>query len=236
MLGLAGRFGTLAVAILLAAGCATPRSPETGRNIPVDAQADYVHQQTGMSFPPDIGFFYRTSVRSLDDQQIGVIVTYLSGNPMYAVELNIFLYPGLVSNNQGQPMRVNDEARKRLLEQRVQASIAQFEAEVDGASLVSRKPVAITQRLGTAAAQRVEFNYPGFFQQDAVTVSGNLYFVPMGDWLLVYRADYPMSDAEEAEPEIQDFIDSLALPGVGQGPGWVAQAGDALRQLSGRPR
>lgn len=190
----------------------------------LDPSADYVHERTGMVFPGKVGHFVRANVAYLDERLIGVEVAYTSENPMYAASILAYLYPGLALDNQGQPMWVNEASRQRLLRQRIKEGTNEFLTTNPTASFVSEETVFITQRLATVEAPSLTFHYAGEFNSRALPYGAKFYFIALGDWLLVYRIDFPREDIEDAKLEIRDFMRALVLPGYGGNIGSVAAA------------
>lgn len=174
-------------AFLLAATAALLTAQEPPKAVPADQ--DYVHRETGVTFPARMPGFTRGNVREFDPQGRDVSAAYGDGNFVATV----YSYP--------LPPRLHD-LREVLTD--AQAAIQQA------------NPAAklVREGAGPDGSMRAEYEFTARLRSGEQLVRSHVVVYGKGDWLLKYRVTYPAAEREEGERRMEALIRLLGTEAV----------------------
>jgi hypothetical protein len=190
---------------LLLLGCAGGRAAlgtELAEPAEIEANGRYVHEPSGMVFPPAVLDFRRVEIYRYDKEGRDVSGGYnleRAGSPVIAT---VYVYPIPKSDNPSANVAASHFEEVKT---------AVMSAHPDAVQLKTDE-VKVTQgkvtKSGLHALFRFEQDMPGGRQ----TCRSEAYLFTHGHWFIKYRLTYPEAHADQSVKDIKAFMETLKWP------------------------
>jgi len=179
---------------------------------PSPADADMVHEGSGMHFPKRIGDFMRTRAMRFDEAGTDVAATYHLNEDSLSITATAYIYPGREADREESAPTLDALARNMLctqeLDKRTRELAGAHPNSVIGAPVVTTLAQAGSEHTG----YRISFNdyedYGGTPQN--VGAEFYLFCFAKDDWTIAYRFSYPAKSA--VREQITRFMRELDWP------------------------
>jgi len=161
---------------------------------PAFADEDYVHTFTGFTFPPKVAAFARMRITPYNEVHSDIEVDY--DNDPYTVHLSVYVYPA------HDPLQQHYEQCK--------ADVSKVHPD---AKLLEEKPITLTKSGVKYDGFNALFSFRDKFVADTPQdLLSKLIIFRRGDYYVLFRISYSLTDKANEEKQIADFIEQLAWP------------------------
>lgn len=179
----------MAVAALLLLGLApTGASAQSGPG-PIDVKGVYVNPASGMTFPPTVGEFTRSSLDRFDrdERDVGASYNLLSGPS--GIVATVYVYPTPLPPPGASSAEARAEACRNELERRKQ----EIYSYRTGAALIAERDTSLPQGDKTYPGKLAIFEFEAAFRGQSQMLHSELYIFcdVAGSWAFEYRFTAP---------------------------------------------
>ena len=182
-------------------GCKTIDPIQKGTN------GEYIHSETQVVFPRNLGAFQRDKYHVYDAKGKDISVPYNLHSQADQVAVTIYSFPAPKVTSIGSPKEVVIGARTVLFNQYANSQIEYLSAKHQSGKLIERKE--IPNKIGTPEIKGVFalFNYEESFAGKRQDVLSELYLFQKDKWLIKYRITYPKKSKDNARKLIDQLME-----------------------------
>ncbi len=198
-------------------GCKTIEPIQNGAN------GEYIHSETKVIFPRNLGAFQRDKYHVYDSKGKDISVPYNLYSQKDQIAVTIYSFPAPKLTSIGSRKEVVIGARTMLFNQYADSQIHYLATKHQSGKLVERKE--IPNKIGTPEIKGVFalFNYEEPFAGKKQDVLSELHLFQKDKWLIKYRITYPRNSKDNA----RKLIDQLMEDHKDSQPAWSATRYDA---------
>jgi hypothetical protein len=181
-------------------GCKTIEPIQTGTN------GEYIHSETQVAYPPNLGVFQRGDYHVYDSKGKDISVGYNLYSQKDQIAMTIYSFPAPSLISIGSPKEVILEAKTTLFRQYAEAEVQQLSQKHTSGKLVERKE--IPNEIGTPEIKGVFalFSYTEPFAGKSQEVLSELHLFQKDKWLIKYRITYPKGSKDNARKLIDQLM------------------------------
>jgi hypothetical protein len=203
----------LAALVLFLCGCPAARvqvatGPET-----LAVRGTYVHPGSRIWMPERVADFWREAVIRYDANGLDVGAGYNLVTSSHHVAATVYVYPGPSLASIGAAAETVAGAQARLTEAEVERCKQEIQRVHPGARVIEQRDVTLVERGRSDAGKTAVFEYEDQFAGSTIPVRSSLYVFCCVDrkWTVKYRFTHPK--VEDAEGEIQEFMENWSWHG-----------------------
>lgn len=170
----------------------------------------YDHNSSDMKFPVSLGSFARSYVGYMNEARTSVEVHYEAKTAGYSAHLDIFLFPGAVDAFDSEGLF--GPQHDAIVNETLDKILAGTQGNRPSYVVNQRENMILKVHDLQAKGEQIDgrFTIKGLFNDNRRI--GRLIVVARGPWLMHYRIDYSVDDADSAAPAIERAIRDLGLP------------------------
>lgn len=199
--------------ILALGACRTTQAPPyTPHAVQAPQGQAYIHVNSGMVFPVNVGPFTRAGVTRFSENAYDESVGYNAHAtaPGSEIAATVYVYPAPPLRSYGSPPEVIASARRQLCAYNFSNARLDIERANPDATLISSAEAVLHNGGAMHHGFQAHYNFTArrFAMRDAVPVRSELYvFCASERWLVKYRFTYPAE--YDASPHIDAFLRGL---------------------------
>ncbi len=198
----------LVAVVLPLCGCPAARVQVTGRPERLAVRGTYIHRVSRIRIPGRVGDFRRDEVFRYDPNCLDVGADYDLVTSSHHVAVTVHVYPGPALTSPGPSPQAIAGARALLTDAELERCKKELLRAHPQAGLVEQRDVALVDGDRSHAGKRVVLEYEDLFAGSKIPLRSSLYVFCCVDrrWTVEYRFTHPK--VEDAEGEIQEFMET----------------------------